>query len=102
MGYAELNSTDTENFFTLFRYINNVTTGLFFPVILGSIWMIFFILGLAGNRGASRSWLFSSFICSILSVLLALMGLLNINYMYFLVFLTAFGILWTRFDHAVD
>jgi len=100
MAYEELNTTNTQDFYFLFSYINDVTGGLFFPVILGSIWIIFFILSLSRGGDASRSWLFSSFICSILGILLGLMGLINVQYIYFLIFLTAFGILWVRYNNA--
>ena len=100
MALPQLNSTDTEDFFTIFRYINGVTGDLFFPIILGSFWIILFILGLSSGREASRSWIFACFVCGVLAIPLALMGFLGQQYMYFIIILLAFGMLWHRFSNA--
>jgi len=103
MAYTELTTNDTQDFYYLFKYINDSATGgLFFPVILGMLWVIFFILSLSNGRQASRAWIFSSFVCVILSILLGIMGFLNPNYIYFLVILLAFGVVWSRFENAPD
>ena len=87
--------------FTIFQFINNdLSNGIFFPIILAVTWIIFFLIGLTNGRAASRSWIFSSFVCTILAILLGLMGMLNRSYIYFLVLMVAFGMLWLRFDTA--
>lgn len=102
MAITELTTNDTQDFYYLFLYINNITGGLFFPIIIFSIWVIFFMLGLVNGSQASRSWIFSSFICSLLSILLGIMNLINPNYIYFFIILLGFGVMWNRFENASD
>lgn len=86
---------ETGDMFELFSFINNkATEGLFFPVILLTIWLISFIGAIAEGRSASRAWIFSSFISAILGGLLVLLGFLSANYVFFLVLNIAFGIVW--------
>ena len=99
--YQEPNVTQTQDIFQIFEFINNTSSnGLFFPVMLGVIWSILFMTGFANGREASRSLIFSSFVCTILGVLLTLMGLLNPNYLYFLIILVGFGMIWLRLETA--
>lgn len=96
MVYQVLNTTDTQDLYTLFRYINNsATEGLFFPIMLLVIWSIGFLGVLADGKPLSRGFTFSSFICSIIAILLVIMNVLNPMYMYFLFVLTAIGIFWS-------
>lgn len=88
---------ETTDLYQFFLYINNGTTGIFFPLILGAIWMIIFISSLASTRvmgSASRAWTFASFFSAILSVMLTILNLLNKRYMYLLVLMFAFGLVW--------
>ncbi len=89
---------DTGDLFSIFQFVNNVTGGIFFPVILLTIWLIAFIGAIAEGRPASRAFIFSSFISTILGVLLAIMGFLSVTYVYFLILLIAFGIFWIRLE----
>ncbi|MCH8329621.1 MAG: hypothetical protein IIB81_04485 [Nanoarchaeota archaeon] len=96
--YDTPNVNETADLFSIFQFVNKVTEGLFFPVILMTIWLIAFIGAIAEERPASRAFIFSSFISTILGVLLAIMGLLSVTYVYFLILLIAFGIFWIRLE----
>lgn len=104
-NYSEIlpQGNQTSDIFEIFSYINNVASaGLFFPVILASIWMIIFISGLFIGKQASRVWIFDCFVCSILAILLGLMGFLATTYIYFLIILFAFGLVWNKFDNSLS
>jgi len=100
MTYPTLNVTDTQDLYTLFNWINNISDGYFFPVILGCMWMIIFLGGVIRAGSPGKSWTFASFVGAIIGILLGLMGWLNPIYIYFLVILTAFGLLWIRLENA--
>ena len=91
---------DSSNVYTLFSFINNGVGGIFFPIILGAIWIIALIGSIAEGREASRAFIFASFIVSILSVPLALTNLLNSQYMYFSFILVGAGLLWHKLDSS--
>lgn len=92
---------ETRDLFSIFQFINNkATEGLFFPFVLLVIWLISFIGAIAEGRPASRAFIFSSFVSTILGVLLAIMGFLSVTYVYFLILMIAFGIFWIRLSTA--
>ena len=66
MSYYEvLNNTDTEDMFTIFRYVNNAADGLFFPLILLGIFAITLIGSVLTGKPAYRGFTYASFVCSI-------------------------------------
>jgi fumarate reductase subunit D len=101
--YQVLNTTDTKDLYTIFRYINNTATeGLFFPIMLLVIWIVAFLGVIADGRQLSRGFTFASFICAIIAILLVLLNVLTPIYMYFLFVLTAIGILWIYLSNSFD
>lgn len=95
-----VNGTDTQNLYTLFKFVNNGVSGVFMPIMLGVIWIIAFIGAMSEGRQASRSFIFASFVISILSILLALIGLLNVQYMYISFLMVGIGIIWNKLENA--
>lgn len=96
-----INGTDTDNLYNLFKFVNNDTTGGYFmPVILAVIWIVAFIGALSEGRQASRAFIFSSFVGAILAIILTLIGMLNSQYMYFMFLMVAGGIVWYKLDNA--
>ena len=88
---------DTQDFFEIFRFVNDsATDGLFMPIMLLVIWIIAFIGSIAETKAAYKAWTFASFIGTILAILLALMGFLDAKYIYLAVFGVAIGIFWTH------
>ena len=98
--YPEMNVTDTADMFTLFRYVNYVSGGLFFPIILLVIFSITLIGSVLAGKPAYRGFTYASFVCSILSIVLALMNFLSKQYMYFSFFLVGIGLIWVRLAEA--
>lgn len=94
--YEYPNATESEGLFEYFKYVNSVSEGIFMPIILFVIWIVSFIgiynTGL--EPSSSRSFLFASFLISILSIMSVIMGFLAVKFMYLSFILTAIGILW--------
>lgn len=101
MAYFQImNQTDTVDMQTIFTYINNVVGGLFWPVMLLVIWVIWVLGAVFTGKPIYRAFLFASFMCSIISILMVLMNWLSTNFMYFLFFLTTVGLIWTKMAEA--
>jgi hypothetical protein len=99
--YNVLNTSNTGDLYSLFKFVNNDSTGgLFMPIMLVVIWLISFIGAISEGRQASRAFIFSSFICSILGMILSLIGMLNSQYMYFLFLMVGAGLIWYKLDNA--
>ncbi|MCH7851112.1 MAG: hypothetical protein IH845_05710 [Nanoarchaeota archaeon] len=99
--YPTPTANETRDLFTIFQFVNNSATGgIFFPIMILTIWLIAFIGAIAEARPASRAFIFSSFITTVLGVLLSIMGFLSVTYVYFLILMIAFGIFWIRLDSA--
>lgn len=94
--YPMPDNNDTQGFLELFTYINNVTDGLFFPMILFIIWIVTFIASKIFSN--SRAFTVASFITSFLSMMLAVLGLAAPKYAYLSIILLAAGILWIKLD----
>ena len=98
--YQYPNSTDSENLFQFFGYINNTVEGLFFPIIIMVIWFVAFLgawgASYGGRSAAARSWVFASFLTSILSIMASIMGFLAPKFMYLSFILLAVGFLWVK------
>jgi hypothetical protein len=100
--YQVLNVTDTKNLYSLFKFINTSANNLFFPVILGVIWIIACLGVLADGRPLSRGFTFASFICSIISVILVLLQVLTPAFMYMMFIFTALGVFWIYLTSGFD
>ena len=101
MAYPIATANETADLFSIFQFVNNnATEGLFFPIMILTIWLIAFIGAIAEGRQASRAFIFSSFISTVLGVLLSIMGFLSVTYVYFLILLIAFGVFWIRLESA--
>lgn len=94
-------TNDTQDLFSMFQFINNTSSGgIFFPIILLSIWAIAFIGSIVEGKEAVRAWIFASFISAVLGILLGVMGMLSSMYVYLLILFVAFGIFWIRLQNA--
>ena len=98
--YPTLNSSDTADLQTIMTFVNVATGNIFWPIILLVIWIIWVLGATFSGRPFYRALLFASFFCSILSILMVLMNWLSPNFMYFLFFLTAVGLIWTRLSES--
>lgn len=98
--YPVPNVTDTEDIFSVFRFVNEASGGIFFSAVLLAIWFILLIGSLVEGRQAVRAWIFASFISSILAILLGIMGFLDNKWIYLLILFVAFGLFWMRLQNA--
>ncbi len=100
MPFPVPNATQTQDIFEIAKFVNNdASGGIFFPVMLLTIWSIAFIGSLAEGRGALRAWIFANFIGSILAIILALLGFLQSTFIYFLIILLAFGVFMAKLQN---
>ena len=98
--YPTLGINATQNVYELFKFSNNGVGGIFMPLILLSLWLIAMIGAISGGRKSSRSFVFASFITSVLSIIASIVGLLNPNYMYFVFLVLAGSLVWYKLDNA--
>ena len=98
--YPTLILNNSDNFYTVTKFVNDGVGGIFMPIMLGVIWIVAMIGAISEGRQASRAFIFASFFCALLAIMLALIGMLNPNYMYFLFLMVAAGIVWYKLDTA--
>jgi hypothetical protein len=99
MPYAYPNATDNFGIFEYFQYIVGIEP-LFFLIILIVMWAILFISTV--RFGASKAYMFASFIVMILSILTVIMGFIPKQYMYITMIMVAFGVLFLRLENSYD
>ena len=96
--FLEPTANDTGGYFEFFRYVNNAADGLFFPVILLTIWFITFISmlysGGPSRPSAAKALVFASFFTSVLAVPLAVLDFLAKRYMYISIVMLGIGVIW--------
>ncbi len=90
------NATDMIDLFTISKFANNASGGSMFLTIMGAIWAISFIGGIAEGRKAYRGWIFANFICTVLTIPMALLGFIASSYMYFFILMLGFGLIWAK------
>lgn len=102
--YPKPTATDSSGIYEFFRYIVYLTDGLFFPVILLVIWVISFIAMLfSGSHerpSASKSWVFASFLTTVLSVPLAVIDFIARKYVYVSIVFLGIGVLWVILESS--
>lgn len=93
--------SDTRDLLSIFQFVSNdLTGGLFFPLMILVIWTVQFIGVLAEGKPASRAWVFASFIATILSIMLGLLALIEQKWIYLLVIGVSLGAFWIKLSTA--
>ena len=88
---------DTGDLLQISQFVSNdLTGGLFFPVMILCVWAIQFIGVLAEGRPASRAWIFASFTSTILAILLGLLALMAQKWIYLLIIFVSLGAFWIK------
>lgn len=100
MTFRPMNNTDAVDFLNLSIYVNEISNGIFWIVMLAVIWIVLFFSGLGVGKSASRGWTLASFICSIIGTMMAVLNLINSKFVYLLVLMIGFGLIWMRFEDA--
>lgn len=98
--YPTLNLSDTTDIQTIMGFANTASGGLFWPVMLFVIWIVWVLGSTFIGKPISRAVLFGSFMCSVLASLMTIMNWLSPNYMYFLFFMTAVGLIWVKLSES--
>ncbi len=96
MPFPIPNANQTNDIFGLFEFSNDVSDGLFMPMMLLVIWVIAFVGSISEGKPAYRGWIFAFFIVSILSIISSLMNFINPIYMYFSILMLALGMFWAK------
>jgi hypothetical protein len=102
MTYVTPTSADMQDLFTMWRYVNNTSGGVFTPLIVLALFVVMFVGGLVSGARASRVWTFASFFATILTIIFAVAGLMNKNYIYLLILFTALGLVWIKLQDTYD
>jgi len=88
---------------SIFQFVSNdLTNGLFFPIMVLVIWVVQFIGVLAENRPASRAWVYASFTATILSIILGLLALIEQKWIYLLIIAVSLGAFWIKLATAKE
>ena len=96
-------ANDTRDLLSIFQWISNsATDGLFFPILILTIWVIQFIGVMSEGRPASRAFVFASFTATILSVILGILALVAQKYVYLLILMVSLGAFWTKLQSAKE
>ena len=96
INYPVPTVNDSGGIFEYFNYVNTVSDGFFFLVMVGLIWILVFIN--SKNFSNSRAFTYASFVSSILAILLALANLIAPMYMYLMIFMFASGLVWLKLE----
>ena len=92
---------DTRDLLSIFQFVSNdLTGGLFFPLMILVIWTVQFIGVLSEGRQASRAWIFASFTATILSIMLGILALMEQKWIYLLVIAVSLGAFWIKLSTA--
>lgn len=92
---------DTRDLLSVFQWISNTATeGLFFPMMILTIWVIQFIGVMAEGRPPSRAWVFASFTATILSIILGILAMMAQKWIYLLILMVSIGAFWVRLVSA--
>jgi len=92
--YEWPNETQTTGINEIASYVNDVTNGAFFPLILLAIFVIAFVSTM--HFGQGRAFVYSSFFCSIIAIFMVIAGVLNTGYMYLLFIMLGIGLMSLR------
>jgi len=84
--------------FSLFQYVQDISSDWFFVLILFGIFVIMFISLKAYS--SSKAFTSSAFFCMILSIILRTIGFISNKWMYLMIILVAFGVVWLKIENS--
>lgn len=101
--YPTPNVNQTRDLLEIFRFVSNdLTQGLFFPIIILVIWVVQFVGVLAARRPASRGFVAASFTATILSIMLGVLALIEQKWIYLLIISVSLGAFWVKLSRAEE
>lgn len=84
--------------YSLFEYVQKISDGWFFLMILLGIFIIVFIS--LKNYSSSRAFAGASFLCMILSIIMRVLGFIANKWMYLSIILVAVAVVWLHLDNS--
>jgi len=84
--------------YSFFEYVQNVSGGWFFLMILFAIFIIIFIS--LKNYSNSKAFAGASFLCMILSIMMRVLGFISNAWMYLCIILVAVSVVWLHIDNS--
>jgi len=99
--YPIPNVNNTRDLLSIFQFVSNdLSQGLFFPVIILIIWVVQFVGILAERKPASRAFVTASFSASVLSIMLGITALMQQKWIYLLVIMVSLSAFWIKLASA--
>ncbi len=89
-------TNNVTDMFTLFQYIQEVSTNWFFLMVAFGIFIITFIS--LKNYSSSRAFAGSSFLFMIMLIFLRVLGFVSNMYMYLSIIMVAIGVVWLHLE----
>ena len=88
---------DTRSLLSIFQFVSNdLTGGLFWPLMILVIWVVQFIGVIADGKLASRAFVYASFSATILSIMLGILAMLAQKWIYLLIIAVSLGAFWLK------
>ena len=84
--------------YSLFEYIQKVSSGWFFLMILFALFIIVFIS--LKQYSNSKAFAGASFLCMILSIIMRTLGFISSTWMYLCILLVAISVVWLHIDSS--
>lgn len=84
--------------YSLFDYIQEVSSGWFFLMILFAIFIIVFVS--LKNFSNSKAFAGASFLVMILSIIMRALGFISSTWMYLCIVLVAVSVVWLHIDNS--
>ena len=94
--YPVMNRTNSGDILQLFHYVNTLTDGLFFPVMLLVVWTIQFIGMISQGQGASKAWIYAGFTSSVLAIMLGILAFVSQKWVYLIIISVSLGAFWFK------
>ena len=98
MNYDLPTNETSEGILSLFQYVQTVSNGMFFILILFALFVITFIA--LKNYTSSRAFTGATFLNMILSVIMGTLGLIDTQWIYLSIVLVAIAAVWLHFDNS--
>ena len=98
MAYDLPTNETSAGILNIFQYVQSVSDGWFFILILFAIFIIVFIA--LKDYTSSRAFAGAAFLNMILSVMMRTLGLITNQWMYLSIVLVAIAAVWLHFDNS--
>jgi len=98
MAYPLPTNETSAGILNVFQYVQSVSDGWFFILILFAIFIIVFIA--LKDYTSSRAFAGAAFLNMILSVMMRTLGLITNQWMYLSIVLVAIAAVWLHFDNS--